>query len=119
MMKQTKRFQAERGHSPAAFIGGTDEEMKRIPSRNPQPGFGGDDPEFTDRGKGGEKPDFAALVAGEAEGRTRDDQITFYRNVGNQGLQFSAVGQIVYRKALASGEARVIPTTWFLQDIRD
>ena len=118
-MKQTKRFQAERGHSPAAFIGGTDEEMKRIPSRNPQPGFGGDDPEFTDRGKGGEKPDFAALVAGEAEGRTRDDQITFYRNVGNQGLQFSAVGQIVYRKALASGEARVIPTTWFLQDIRD
>ena len=28
-MKQTKRFQAERGHSPAAFIGGTDEEMKR------------------------------------------------------------------------------------------
>ena len=118
-MKQSKRFQAERGHSPAAFIGGTEEEMKRIPARNPQPGFGGDDPEFSDRGKGGDKPDFAALVAGEAGGRTRDEQITFYRNVGNQGLQFSAVGQIVYRKALASGEARVIPTEWFLQDIRD
>jgi len=118
-MKQTKRFQAERGHSPAAFIGGTDEEMRRIPARNPQPGFGGDDPQFTDRGKGGDKPDFAALVAGEAEGRTRDDQITFYRNVGNQGLQFSAVGQIVYRKALASGEGRSIPTEWFLQNIRD
>jgi alanine dehydrogenase len=118
-MKQSKRFQAERGHSPAAFIGGTDAEMQRIPPRNPQPGFGGDDPALNDRGKGGDKPDFAALVAGEAEGRTRDDQITFYRNVGNQGLQFSAVGQVVYRKALASGEARVIPTTWFLQDIRD
>lgn len=118
-MKQTKRFQAERGHSPAAFIGGTEEEMKRIPARNPNPGFGGDDPQFSDRGKGGDKPDFAALIAGLAEGRTRDHQITFYRNVGNQGLQFSAVGQVVYRKALAAGGAREIPTEWFLQDIRD
>ena len=41
-MKQTERFQAERGLSPAAFIGGTVEEMKRIPERNPQPGFGGE-----------------------------------------------------------------------------
>ena len=41
-MKQTERFQAERGLSPAAFIGGTVEEMKRIPEKNPQPGFGGD-----------------------------------------------------------------------------
>ena len=118
-MTQTKRFQAERGHSPAAFIGGTDAEMARIPAPNPRPGFGGDDPQFTDRGKGGDKPDFAALVNGQATGRTRPDQITFYRNVGNQGLQFSAIGQIVYRKALASKEAREIPTDWFLQDIRD
>lgn len=118
-MRQTERFQAERGHSPAAFIGGTEEEMKRIPARNPQPGFGGDDPQFSDRGKGADKPDFAALVNGLAEGRTRDEQITFYRNVGNQGLQFSAVGQVVYEKAKAFGGAREIPTEWFLQDIRD
>lgn len=118
-MKQSERFQAERGHSPAAFIGGTEQEMARIPAPNPRPGFGGDDPEFTDRGKGGNKPDFAALISGRAEGRTRADQITFYRNVGNQGLQFSAIAQIVYRKALASGEGREIPTEWFLQDIRD
>lgn len=118
-MTQSERFQADRGHSPAAYIGGTAEEMKRIPPPNPQPGFGGDDPAFADRGKGGDKPDIAALLAGEAEGRTRDDQITFYRNVGNQGLQFSATGQIVYRKALESGKAKSIPTEWFLQDIRD
>lgn len=118
-MKQTERFQAERGHSPAAFIGGTTEEMARIPTRNPQPGFGGDDPQFTDRGKGADKPDFAALAAGRAEGRTRDDQITFYRNVGNQGLQFSAVGQVVYERALREGGSREIPTSWFLQDIRN
>ncbi len=67
-MKQTERFQAERGLSPAAFIGGTVEEMKRIPEKNTQPGFGGDNPEFMDRGKGGDKPDFADLVSGKAQG---------------------------------------------------
>jgi len=118
-MKQSERFQAERGLSPAAFIGGTPEEMRRIPARNPQPGFGGDDPAFTDRGRGGDKPDFADLVSGRAAGRTHRDQITYYRNVGNQGLQFSAVGQVVYRKALERGLGREVPTDWFLQDIRD
>jgi alanine dehydrogenase len=118
-MKQTERFQAERGLSPAAYIGGTTEEMKRIPEKNPEPGFGGDDPDFNDRGKGGDKPDFAALVSGKAKGRTSPDQVTFYRNVGNQGLQFSAVGQIVYQKAKAMGLGKEIPTDWFLQDIRD
>jgi len=118
-MKQTERFQAERGLSPAAFIGGTVEEMKRLPPKNPQPGFGGDDPEFKDRGRGGDKPDFADLISGKAKGRTDPRQVTFYRNVGNQGLQFSAVSAIVYQKAKARGLGREIPTDWFLQDIRD
>ena len=47
-MRQTERFQAERGLSPAAYIGGSPEEMKRIPEKNPEPGFGGDKPEFAD-----------------------------------------------------------------------
>ena len=118
-MKQTDRFQAERGLSPAAFIGGSADEMKRIPERNRQPGFGGDSPDFTDRGKGGDKPDFADLVTGRCRGRTSRDQITFYRNVGNQGLQFSAVGGWVYAEAVRRGLGRHIPTDWFLQDIRD
>jgi len=118
-MKQTERFQAERGLSPAAFIGGTVDEIKRIPEKNQQPGFGGDDPDFKDRGKGNDKPDFADLVSGKAKGRTSPDQITFYRNVGNQGLQFSAVGQVVYEKIKEMGLGQEIPTDWFLQDIRD
>jgi ornithine cyclodeaminase/alanine dehydrogenase-like protein (mu-crystallin family) len=118
-MKESERFQAERGLSPAAFIGGTPEQMKRIPAKNPQPGFGGDSPEFMDRGKGGDKPDFADLVSGKCKGRTSRDQITFYRNVGNQGLQFSAVGGWVYSEAVRRGLGREIPTDWFLQDIRD
>jgi len=118
-MKQTERFQAERGLSPAAFIGGTVEEMKRIPAKNAQPGFGGDSPEFMDRGRGGDKPDFADLVTGKCKGRTSRDQVTFYRNVGNQGLQFSSVGGWVYAQAVKAGKGRTIPTDWFLQDIRD
>jgi alanine dehydrogenase len=118
-MKQTERFQVERGLSPAAFIGGTVEEMKRIPATNPQPGFGGDSPEFSDRGKGGDKPDFADLVTRKCPGRTGRDQITFYRNVGNQGLQFSSVGGWVYAEAVRRGLGREIPTDWFLQEIRD
>jgi ornithine cyclodeaminase/alanine dehydrogenase-like protein (mu-crystallin family) len=118
-MRESERFQAERGLSPAAFIAGTAEEMARIPAKNPQPGFGGDSPEFTDRGKGGDKPDFADLVTGKCHGRTSRDQVTFYRNVGNQGLQFSAVGGWVYQQAMRQQKGREIPTEWFLQDIRD
>ena len=69
-MRQTERFQAERGLSPAAYIGGSPEEMKRIPEKNPEPGFGGDSPEFNDRGRGGDKPEFADLVTGKCLGRT-------------------------------------------------
>ena len=72
-----------------------------------------------DRGKGGDKPDFADLVSGKCHGRTSRDQVTFYRNVGNQGLQFSSVGGFVYAQARKLGKGREIPTDWFLQDIRD
>jgi ornithine cyclodeaminase/alanine dehydrogenase-like protein (mu-crystallin family) len=118
-MRETERFQAERGLSPAAYIGGTAEEMKRIPAKNPQPGMGGDSAEFADRGRGGDQPDFADLVSGKCAGRTSRDQVTFYRNVGNQGLQFSAVGGWVYEQAVKRKMGREIPTEWFLQDIRD
>jgi alanine dehydrogenase len=118
-MKETERFQAERGLSPGAFIGGTAEEMKRLPEKNPEPGFGGDSAELADRGKGGSVPDFADLISGKCKGRTGYDQVTFYRNVGNQGLQFSAVGGWVYAQALKHRKGREIPTEWFLQDIRD
>ena len=118
-MKQTERFQAERGLSPAAYLGGSVEELRRIPARNPDPGFGGDDPEFTDRGRGGDRPEISQVITGTVPGRTSPEQVTYYRNVGNQGLQFSAVGQAVYRRALEQGRGREIPTEWFLQDVRD
>src|SRR5580692_8687124 len=108
-MKQTERFQSGRGHSAAAFIGGSAEEMQRIPAKNPQPGFEGDSPDFMDRGKGGDKPDFADLITGKCAGRTSTDQVTFYRNMGNQGLQFSAVGGWVFEQAVKQKMGREIP----------
>ena len=64
-------------------------------------------------------PTFADLVGGEASGRTQRDQVTFYRNGGNQGLQFSSVGGWVYAEARRRKVGREIPTEWFLQDVRD
>jgi len=49
----------------------------------------------------------------------RAPRVTFYRNVGNQGLQFSAVAGWVYELARKKGIGREIPTDWFVQDIRD
>ena len=95
------------GHSPVAWIAGTAEERKRLPRAEPSKGFWAD------------FPDFADLVTGRAEGRTSDDQITFYHNIGNQGLQFSSTGALVYEKAKATKKGRPVPTEWFLQDIRD
>jgi hypothetical protein len=41
------------------------------------------------------------------------------RNVGNQGLQFSAVGGWVYAQAVKTHAGREVPSEWFLQDVRD
>ncbi len=98
------------GHSAVAWVAGTEEERKRLPA--PKAHSGGAQSAF-------KMPDFADLVTGRAKGRTSADQITFYRNLGNQGLQFSSVGGLLYEKAKAAGTARALPTEWFLQDIRD
>ena len=108
----SERFQARRGQSPAAYLGGTTEELKRLPPASPPPkGWG-----TTGTAK---LPDFADFVTGACAGRTDAKQISFYANTGNQGLQFSSVGGWVYKKAREQKRGREIPTEWFLQDIRD
>ena len=106
-MPESDRVQSEIGMSPMAYIAGNDEERQRLPAKVSVGGFGGDFPDYCD------------LVSSKAPGRTREDQITFYHNMGNQGLQFSAVGGPLYLKAKRAGLGREIPTEWFLQDIRD
>lgn len=64
-------------------------------------------------------PSSTAAASSSVSGRTARDQITLYLNVGNQGLQFAAVGSVVYKKCREQELGRAIPTEWFLQDIRD
>jgi ornithine cyclodeaminase/alanine dehydrogenase-like protein (mu-crystallin family) len=61
----------------------------------------------------------ADLLSGAARGRTSPDQITFSERGNIQGAQFHAVAGKVYEMAAARGLGREIPTSWFLQDIRN
>lgn len=105
---ETDRIQRLRGHSPIAYIAGSKEDMQRIPEP-----IGG--PSYFIR-----KATTLMDVMTDAQlGRTNSDQVSAYINVGNQGLQFASVGDVVYRKALQRGLGRELATEWFLQDIRD
>jgi ornithine cyclodeaminase/alanine dehydrogenase-like protein (mu-crystallin family) len=100
-------FQGDLGHSRNAFVAGSPEQQARLP-------------QVARKEKSGRRwPLYAEVLAGRAEGRTRADQITQYRPVGNWGLQFAACGALVHREAVARGLGRELPTEWFLQDIRN
>ncbi|HSV81223.1 MAG TPA: hypothetical protein VLK85_18660 [Ramlibacter sp.] len=102
------RLLREVGQSPIAYVAGTEEEMKRLPSPDPQRvGFGGDFPHI------------AELIHARLPGRTSADQISFYHNFGHQGLQFACVGGLVVERARAAGLGRELPDEWFLQDVRN
>ena len=95
------------GHSHGAFVGGSPEQQKRLPKASPK------------RVAQSAGPLYADVISGKAPGRTSPDQITQYRPVGNWGLQFSSVGAVVYRRAKEQGLGRILPTEWFLQDIKN
>ncbi len=61
----------------------------------------------------------ADIVGGKAKGRTNRAQITYSERGNLQGAQFFAVAGRIYELAKRDGLGRVIPTEWFLQDIRD
>jgi ornithine cyclodeaminase/alanine dehydrogenase-like protein (mu-crystallin family) len=65
------------------------------------------------------KVELGDLLAGNAKGRTSDDQITYSERGNLQGAQFYAVAGRAYELARDVGKGREIPTEWFLQDIRD
>ena len=106
-MPESARMQPGIGHSPMAVLAGSEEELKRLPPRRARDIYLEEFPTWCD------------LATGAAPGRVSADQITFYQNTGFQGIQFSSVGGLVYRRALEAGLGREIPTGWFLQDIRD
>ncbi len=103
---ESPRMRSTSGLSWTAFVGGSEEEMKRLPDKSPY------------RLPVERYAHFADLAKGTVPGRTSRDQITFYYNNGNQGIQFAAVGGLIYRNVLAKGGGRELPTEWFLEHIR-
>jgi ornithine cyclodeaminase/alanine dehydrogenase-like protein (mu-crystallin family) len=59
------------------------------------------------------------VLTGAVEVRSDDTQITFSERGNIQGAQFFAVAGLVYELARERGLGRELPTSWFLQDIRD
>lgn len=55
------------------------------------------------------------LLAGNAEGRRNDSDITVFANNTGMGLQFAAVGARVYELAKKKGLGWNVPTEWFLE----
>ena len=109
-LAEDPRIQYGRGHSPVAFVAGSDEEMKRLPPARARMG---------EKSGASPYPSFTDLVSGAVKGRESRDDITLYLNTGNQGLQFAAVGKVAYEKARELGLGHEVPTGMFLQDIRD
>lgn len=63
-------------------------------------------------------PMLANVIAGDIDGRNSETQSIYYDN-NSAGLQFAAVGRLVYEKAKEAGLGMKIPMEWFQQDIRN
>lgn len=61
--------------------------------------------------------ELSEVVAGKVAGRAGPEQITFFMNNIGIGLQFAAVGAVIYQQAKLQGLGREIPTDWFLQNV--
>ena len=105
-LPESEMFRKGIGGSLGAFVMGTEAQQRRLPRA-------------TKNLKLEEWPVYTDVLTGRTPGRTRADQITHYRTIGNWGVQFSSVGGLVYRKAKAAGLGRALPTEWFLQNIRN
>ena len=95
-----------------------------------------EDPRRRQRAKGSAEevdlaavPTLADLLCGRVSGRTDDRQITYFggRNLGEMGedsfgssgtgIQFSALGYDIYRRAKELGIGHEIPSDWFLETL--
>jgi alanine dehydrogenase len=58
------------------------------------------------------------MLLGKAPGRTSPDQITLMNKNWGLGIEFAAVGKLVYDRARAAGMGKEMPTEWFSQTSR-
>tara|TARA_B100001123_G_scaffold383024_1_gene454626 strand:+ start:419 stop:1516 length:1098 start_codon:yes stop_codon:yes gene_type:complete len=62
-----------------------------------------------------DRPTLSEIVSGQNPGREHKTQVIFY-DMMSAGIQFAAVGRIVYEQAKTLGAGVPIPGDWFLQD---
>jgi alanine dehydrogenase len=62
-------------------------------------------------------PTLPEVIAGKAQGRQSESEVTCFMNNIGLGYQFAAAGAVVYRKAKASGIGHELPTDWFTEDV--
>jgi len=90
------------------FVIGSQQERDRRPSGK----------SYRGRYATNDYPMLANVIAGDIVGRESDTQSIYYDN-NSAGLQFAAVGRVVYEKAMEAGLGMKIPMEWFQQDIRN
>src|SRR5262249_11966443 len=62
------------------------------------------------------RPTLSDLLAGKVQGRERPEQITYHMNSA-AGVQFAAVGALIYKNARKKGVGRELPDDWFLEEL--
>ena len=90
------------------LIVGSDEERARRPM----------DKEYRRRYTKTSYPMLSDVIAERIPGRENNLERIFYHNT-SAGLQFAAIGRLVYERAKAAKLGVSIPIEWFLQDIRN
>lgn len=95
-------------HALLEYVLGTEAERNRRPTSAP----------YRRRYRETHYPTLPEILVGSQAGRTRNDQTTFHHNL-SAGIQFAAVGYLVYRYARENGLGRELPLEWFQQEIRN
>jgi alanine dehydrogenase len=108
VLKSVDRIFGNQREPYAEYIIGSPEERDRRPSNN----------EYRRRYRTREYPFLADVIVGKIPGRKNNTESIFYDN-NSAGLQFAAVGRIVYDRAKELGLGMEVPMEWFQQDIRN
>jgi ornithine cyclodeaminase/alanine dehydrogenase-like protein (mu-crystallin family) len=87
---------------------GSQQERDRLPRNK----------EYRRRYERNDYPYLAQVIAGDVPGRESATESIYFDN-NSAGLQFAAVGRVVYEKAKEQGLGMEIPMDWFHQDIRN
>ena len=108
VLKSVDRIFGNQREPYAEYIIGSPEERDRRPGNK----------EYRRRYRPREYPFLADVIAGKIPGRKNNTESIFYDN-NSAGLQFAAVGRIVYDRAKELGLGMEIPMEWFQQNIRN